>query len=255
MIKSVTKTWPIKILSDDAERADLAKRRETKFALPGVDVAKLRRMLASNCRKQVHRNDHSLVSSVYFDDHRMSACYANLDGLTSRRKLRLRWYDSVLPPEHAVLEIKWRENRVTGKHRLHLHAEDGFQAMDYRDLKTSLASCLHQQRKLERHLAALNRFYQPTLLVRYRREHFVSRDGTVRLTLDYDLEYVDQRGRIRFGGDFAVPLRNLVVLECKTTVGAETELRKLIHPFSIRPSRCSKYVMGCQELGLVKVCD
>lgn len=241
----------LNVTSEDESRKDLAQRRETKFALPGVDAGKIRQMLLRHCEQQVHNESQSLVNSIYFDDHQLSACYANLDGLTSRRKLRLRWYDAQLPEHDTVLEIKWRENRITGKHRVHLRSETRLHELSNTDLIRLLQSTLSTRDSLEKHHAALLNYSQPTLLVRYQRQHFVSRDRRIRLTLDCNLQFVDQRGRSCLSDKFPEELVNFVVLEGKTPVGAENELRQLIHPFHLRATRCSKYVLGCQLLGMV----
>jgi hypothetical protein len=44
----------------------------------------------------------------------------------------------------------------------------------------------------------------------------------------------------------------LVVLEGKMAVGRQSELRTLLHPFSARVGRSSKYVDGCLMLGMVR---
>jgi VTC domain len=108
------------VLDQTEKRLDLAERREVKFVLTGSDIGTLRRVLETNTRRQIHNHEVSTVRSVYFDDARLSACQANLDGLGIRRKLRLRWYDQLMPGHEGYLEIKWRNNRVTGKHRMHV---------------------------------------------------------------------------------------------------------------------------------------
>ena len=80
------------IIEDDAAlRAHLARRVEVKYPFPGGDIGKLRSVLASNCRRVAYNEAVSTVRSVYFDDGLMSACRANLDGVGSRRKVRIRW--------------------------------------------------------------------------------------------------------------------------------------------------------------------
>lgn len=72
------------ILDKSLKRHDLARRREVKFDLTGADIGTLRNMMESNTRRQIHNKAVSVVRSVYFDDCRLSACQANLDGLGER---------------------------------------------------------------------------------------------------------------------------------------------------------------------------
>ena len=120
-----------KLVDSGVTRSDLTSRREIKYAFPRMDVGKLRGLLETNCRRLIHNDRVSVVRSIYFDDVRLSACHANLDGLGIRRKLRLRWYDSPRPETDFFLEVKWRENRITGKHRLQLHAESTIAGLSY----------------------------------------------------------------------------------------------------------------------------
>jgi SPX domain protein involved in polyphosphate accumulation len=223
-------------------------RKELKFTLPQADVDKLRILLEGNARRQVHSDEVSLVHSVYFDDPQLSTCRANLDGLGRRNKVRLRWYDRPLPGEEFFFEIKWRENRITGKHRFQVRAGEPIGCLDYRTLVATLTDALPEGCR-----AMLARYCEPTVLVRYRREHFVSRDQALRATVDYDICYFDQTGKRRISTSFVRRNEGLVVLEGKTPPGRERELRRLLHPLGARVGRCSKYVDGCQMLGLIRV--
>lgn len=227
-------------------RVDLARRREVKFVLFHPDVGALGRILEANGKRQVYNREVSCVRSVYFDDPQLSACRANLDGLGRRCKLRLRWYDRPLPGHECFLEIKWRDNRITGKHRLHLRSTAVLGAMPYSAIVSNLAAVLP-----EKYLPTLLRYSQPTVLVEYQREHFASPDRRLRVTIDYGLVYYDQTGRQRISTSFGRADEGLVVLEGKVPVGCDHELRPFLHPLSGRIVRCSKYVHGCQMLGLI----
>ena len=226
-------------------RDDLSSRREIKYTFPQMDVGKLRRLLESNCRRLVHHDQVSVVRSIYFDDARLSACRANLDGSGSRRKLRLRWYDSLQPGNGFFFEVKWRDNRVTGKHRLQLRTEIPLVQLSYAQIGRQL------ERVIPDHLMRdLVLYSEPIVIVEYNREHFTTDDG-LRITLDYDLSYYDQTGRRAISTSFPRRLEGLVVLEGKTPIGREAELRHWLHPFAPRVGRCSKYVHGCVQLGLI----
>lgn len=234
------------VIDHGTTRKDLASRRELKFVLPQMDVGKLRRLLEVNCERLIHNEPISTVRSIYFDDARLSACRANLDGVGVRRKLRLRWYDSLRPGTDFCFEIKWRDNRVTGKHRLEMRAAKRLAEMSYTQIRHEL------ERVLPEHLMRdLLLYSDPIVIVEYKREHFATNDG-LRITLDYDLTYYDQVGRRAISTSFPQRLEGLVVLEGKTPVGREAELRRWLHPFAPRAGRCSKYVQGCSQLGLIR---
>lgn len=236
---------PFELIDAGTTRDDLASRREIKYTFPRLDVSKLRRLLESNCRRLIHNNHVSVVRSIYFDDMRLSACRANLDGSGNRRKLRLRWYDSLQPVSDFYFEVKWRDNRVTGKHRLQLRTEIPLAQMSYAQIGRQL------ERVVPDHLMRdLVLYSEPIVIVEYNREHFASDDG-LRITLDYDITYYDQTGRRTISTSFPRQFEGLVVLEGKTPIGREAELRRWLHPFAPRVGRCSKYIHGCVQLGLI----
>ena len=146
----------------------------------------------------------------------------------------------------AFLEIKWRDNRVTGKHRMQLQSADPLHQLSYAQIIDGL-----HERVPDRYQHFLLRYNEPVAIVQYKREHFVSDDGSLRVTLDYELTYYDQLGRQFISTEFACRMDDLVVLEGKLPVGRETDLRRLLQPFTARANRCSKYVHGCRLLGHV----
>lgn len=235
-----------KILEEDLSRQDLALRREVKFLLPGADVGTLRSLMECNGRRLVHNEPVSTVRSVYFDDVQLSDCQATLDGISRRRKVRLRWYDSLDPGDVLFFEIKWRDNRVVGKHRLELRTQQPVSELTYRQVIDNLIDALPPQ-----HVGDLLKRNEPIVIVEYKREHFESPDGRVRVTLDYDLAFYDQTGKQYLSTSFPHRLPNMFVLEAKGPQGFEEEVKELLYPFAPRMGSCSKYVHGCQQLGLV----
>lgn len=232
-----------------AHRASLG-RRETKFPLHHADVVALQRVLESNCVPVFYNHAVSTVRSVYYDDPRLTACRANLDGVGQRTKLRLRWYDSPWPQHDFFLEIKWRDNRMTGKERLHLGSTDCLSSLPFRELSLRLQRVIPHSFQSE-----VLRRTDPVALVEYKRRHYVSRDGGIRITLDYDLAFYDQTGRLMPCADWPVREPGLVVVEGKTPPNRHSELSSLLYPFSPRPGRSSKYVLACRTLGLIPRSD
>jgi len=239
-----TGTSLLEIIGEDASRKDLAVRRETKFVLPNADVGKFRRLLEGNGRRLVHNEPVSTVRSIYFDDPWFSDCQANMAGITPRNKVRLRWYDSPTPGTTVFLEIKWRDNRATGKHRMELRARESLSGVNYLDIYRELLKALP-----ERYQPALLRRCDPVVLVQYQREHFASADGRLRATLDYDLTFYNQIGKSRISTAFPNRMPEMFLVEVKCPEGDQREVQDLLHPMAPRQSPCSKYVHACCQLG------
>ncbi len=233
------------LVGEDTSRKDLALRRETKYLLPHADIGKLRSLLKGNARRLVHNEPVSTVRSIYFDDPLLSDCQANLGGISHRKKVRLRWYDSLTPGEVLFFEIKWRDNRVTGKHRLELRSQGNLDTLSYSQIYNELIDILPPQ-----HMADLLKRSDPVVIVEYSREHFISADGALRATLDYDLTFYDQTGKQFISTSFPFKMPELLVMEIKGPEESLQEVRELLHPFTPRMGPCSKYVHGCCQLGL-----
>ena len=84
----------------------------------------------------------------------------------------------------------------------------------------------------------------PTLFNHYEREYYVSRDGVLRATLDYDQIFYDQRPSIKAQPDEEALFLDTMVLELKTGVDHYDQLCEAIQHFPMQVSRNSKYVNG-----------
>jgi len=228
----------------NTKKPDWLQRKELKFLMRNENIDVLRQVLRGTCRQVVHNQRVSIVRSVYFDDPHLSACQANLKGLANRQKLRFRWYDTMQPEGQMFAEVKWRRNRITGKHR---------HEMKSASFPLRWNEWLRQAEEVvPEPIAAVMQFYrEPIVLVEYKREHFQSSIDGIRLTLDYDLVFYGQIGKSQLSVKFGQRSHGTAVMEGKVPVGMESQLKQFIYPFAARVQRCSKYVLGCRSLGLV----
>lgn len=223
-------------------------RREVKFALPEADASALRSVLDTNCRRVRYRGDTSRVTSLYFDDARLSACHDNVEGSPRRAKVRLRWYDSDLPEPTAFLELKWREGQATGKERLEVSLPESPATTPFHALVRLLLESAAPRSVLRE---ALTSRRDPVIIVEYERVYYEAVGAPVRITVDHDLVFFRQAGSRFLGRRFPARARGLVIVEAKTKVGEEHRLGSILHPLAPRVSRSSKYVMGCRAAGLL----
>ena len=224
-------------------------RFEAKFELREVDVQKLVQILSMNCVPVVHTNTVSKVSSVYFDDDLFTSCRENIDGIGVRKKLRLRWYDSVQPEGFATFEVKSRENHFIRKERYPIRIPSELNEMPHE----ALLDCLIDQLPSTVGLLLYQRSI-PAVLVRYHRRHFRSRTSPVqcRVTLDEQIECLSQRNsaRLVIDGSPSLKLGRQVVLEVKVPIGFESQIPLMLYPLRLRQSKFSKYVKCCATAGL-----
>jgi len=238
---------PFVVTNTTAKRKDLAERKEMKFIVAGADIQKLRTVIAQQCKPVVHGDESfSKVRSVYFDDAQLANAYANLDGLGNRTKLRIRWYDSKLPSKHFFVEIKWRKNRITGKHRFKVESRIPLSDVPFRQIIMWLEEALPAE--FARAVVATP---EPIVLVQYKREHYVTVDSDIRFTIDYGLKFCEQIGHRSISNSFAVHMNDFALIEGKSSINTQQVLRQLLHPFQLRVGRCSKYVHGCRSIGRI----
>ena len=220
-------------------------RTEVKFALPRADLGKLETILEVNCRRVSYRNRTSRVVSLYFDDYRLSACRENVDGSSRRSKVRLRWYDAPLPGSELFFEMKRRRGRATSKERISLPLSQPLDSATLRETTRTLSRSLPASQS-----EALLARPEAIVIVEYERSYFEAAAG-LRITLDRDLTFYSQVGHLRPSRRFPVPVRDIVILEAKASVGSEDRIREILHPLQPRATRSSKYVLGCQAIGLL----
>jgi hypothetical protein len=220
-------------------------RREFKFIYRREILDELRDVLSVNARAiQFGERPESQVRSIYFDDDHLVSCRQSLDGIDPRSKMRIRWYDRDWPEEHLIFELKNKRSNYINKLRTSVAMGRAFEDQTYTDIKTKLAAALPA-----RQAARLAAWSNPTMLVSYRRQHFLDRDTPIRLTLDYDLEGFDQTASSKPTNLFSLPCDQVVVLEVKAPVGFEAEVNRLLYPLKPRLSRFSKYAQCCAIMG------
>ncbi len=225
-----------------------SERAELKFALPRADLGKLERILEVNCRRVSYRNRTSVVSSLYFDDAGLSACRENVDGSSRRSKVRLRWYDAPFPPfpeGELFFEIKRHRGHSTSKERISVPLSLPLDRATLQETTRALSRAL----PLPQSEALLAR-PEAIVIVEYERSYFEAAGG-LRMTVDRDLAFYSQSGHLRPTRRFPVRARDIVVLEAKASVGDEDRVREILHPLEPRATRSSKYVLGCQAIGLL----
>ena len=122
------------------------------------------------------------VSSLYFDTPYDKALREKLDSVGRREKFRLRYYNG--DTSFVLLEKKFKQNGLCGKHKAVLSADEARQLLAGRDdflLARPEALCAELYSKLRGQLL------QPKTIVVYEREAFLYAPGNVRITLDRQL--------------------------------------------------------------------
>lgn len=171
-------------------------RFELKYVLHAGRVAAVEADLANHLRPDAHGDaGQYALTSLYYDSPDLVCYWAKIDGLKTRRKLRIRRYETgaALGPDDPVfVEIKQRVNRVTQKRRVRLGYRDALALCAGEALTdgpvegTPGAAVAHEVADLVERFAL-----RPTAITSYLRRAWVGGDYDpgVRVTFDHDLRY------------------------------------------------------------------
>lgn len=198
------------------------------------------------------KNNSYQIHSLYLDNSALALCYATMNGLKNRFKLRIRFYDDV--PEHPVFfEIKRRVTDTILKERCAVHRSSMPHLLMGRWPERS--DLLKYD---PRNMGTLQRFcsLRDTVgahgecFVSYLREAYVSpHDDSVRVTFDRELmaspfhdDQLDKYLVVEPLPPFRQPRLNAVVLELKFTDRYPHWMRDLVHSFNLKRWTMAKYV-------------
>ncbi|MCO5190430.1 MAG: polyphosphate polymerase domain-containing protein [Anaerolineae bacterium] len=213
-------------------------RYELKFTIDATQLAQARSWLRLHPAGFVTAFPRRRVHNIYLDTPALTSLNGNLSGISERKKVRLRWYGDQRTTIRPILELKTKHNLYGDKQRLALETElDLTQpwSVILRQLRESVSAEWRSQ------LAA---FTQPTLYNRYDRDYFVTGDGAIRATLDFNLFACSQRLATKPNLDRPNSLPPLAVIEIKGDPNQSDRLEAIAANLPIQRTRSSKYVTG-----------
>ena len=169
-----------------------------------------------------------LINNIYFDSPNLSCYRETMDGASSRKKYRLRWYNRDWTGEiKSTLEVKIKENMIGSK--------VSTKALPF-ELPYHLTKCVSDLKE---------RGYLPQSLLAtgtncYVRSYFGTADAKFRITVDRDL---------RFGSFICGPIEptrpaHTIVVELKYAYEDRIEGDWIRQFLPFRRTRFSKYTEG-----------
>ena len=184
-----------------------------------------------------------VVNNIYFDTYHFNCFGQNLAGVSERKKFRFRWYGNTFSPEGGAFEIKERYNLLGGKQRYSVALSRELSQLTLKQVRAEIL-----QQLPDRAAEEFRAVSEAVLINRYIRQYFQSADLRVRITVDRDLSFYDQRFQRRPRTRFRSEGPGIVILESKFAANDGDEVRRRLGGLPGRMSRCSKYMMGLQRL-------
>ena len=182
------------------------------------------------------------VNNIYFDTFGHDALLDHINGVSSRRKLRFRWYGESYEEAAGHLEVKQKTNRLGNK--INQPVDRKFSLLN-NDWKTIQEILLENRNGLIREMLSVSR---PVLINLYERDYYISADQQTRLTLDYEHRVYDQRLSSYPNLQFRQPVLDKVVIEVKTDVEHSDNLAKILSYFPLRITQNSKFLDSMESI-------
>ena len=178
------------------------------------------------------------VNSLYFDDDNLSLAKDNLDGLSNRKKLRLRWYNQ---ENNLNFEIKTKKNRFNSKKIFPINIlKSNIQKLKIKEINELCKKEIFNSR------FEFYNFHKPILGVKYEREYFENFEG-IRITIDKKIKFFDIYNNRRID-QMTIKNYNFKILEIKFHPELLPSAKNIIKKFKILSMRNSKYLTGLNLL-------
>lgn len=216
-------------LAELSAEASLLTRRDRKYVVPVVTVARLLDAIAPTARiLDIDGRRRFRYESVYFDNPDRTSYLTAARRRPRRFKVRTRSY---LDTGRCVLEVKTRDPRGRTVKTQHDHALAARDRLDPDD--RALVAAVPE-------IGGAGGVLQPVLRTRYTRATLLLSGDGARATIDTEVTAVAPDGR-------EAVLDGMVVVETKSA-GVPTAADRLLWSWGIRPVRISKFGTGLAAL-------
>jgi SPX domain protein involved in polyphosphate accumulation len=184
-----------------------------------------------------------IVNNIYFDNVDLSSYQENLSGKSSRTKVRLRWYGDTFDPTEAFLELKIKRNKLGWKIHNKVLFKKKLSQMSWNEIRENIKSQIDNNFQL---YFVMTDF--PVIINCYERDYFASLDGKIRITLDRNIKFYDQRMTHKINNQFSTNSPNITILEIKSSTEDLDLCSRAMASIEIPQSKSSKYVIGVQSV-------
>ena len=217
-------------------------RYEIKFVINQIEFSQFISWLSSK-KTIVKSFNPRFVNSIYFDDFDLNSMADNLSGIASRKKYRIRWYNSFTKKTILQFEIKNRNGRVSKKEVFFL------KKLMINPFKINLSLLnkylLQPQHNLSSTFKIPN--LHPVVMTKYQREYYSSIND-LKITFDSHLEFKD----LRKGHDY-FKLENCAkpvnILEFKFPISEKSNVSDILKDLPFTAKRNSKYLLASSRVG------
>ena len=206
-------------------------RYERKWVFDNIDYNQLSILLYRSKLFFSTQFQDREVNSIYFDDQNYSAIKQNVEGVSSKKKYRLRWYGNLNKITNSVFEVKKKNGFVVKKENFFLKKLNNLNLLNY-DHLNKIEKFINDNFKFKNKLS-------PVLTTHYLRSYFISSNELVRATIDINLKSLPlyRNSNISIIKEFKE-----IILEIKYDTNLDIYVRNNLKQISSRLSKNSKFV-------------
>lgn len=187
------------------------------------------------------------VNNLYFDTYDWEFYFSNINGLSKRQKIRLRWYGNQDQIENSQIENKIKQEDLTSKYVYSLTD------LHFIDLKkqnlNQMLKLLHKKVDELYKNKLINqqiKICRPVLVNSYFRQYFLSNNKKFRLTLDSDINFYHIK---KDAIDYSLSKKlAITILEIKYQQADDQMINQISRYFPFQLSKSSKYQLGVDTL-------
>lgn len=218
-------------------------RYEIKFNAPSSQYERIKQWIFLHQANMYKPHQSNIINNIYFDNLNLDSFYENISGCSLRTKMRLRWYGDTLNPKTTRLETKIKKNNLGWKTVEEVKFEKNLSKLNYPKIIEIINSQVSNVTKLR-----LNSVNVPILINKYNRDYFISNDQKIRITIDTNIKFYDQRHHKKINLKFnEVPIECLIT-EFKMNASDVKLGEKIISSIGLSRTKSSKYVIGVQNI-------
>jgi SPX domain protein involved in polyphosphate accumulation len=152
-------------------------RYEMKYEITQEDASALGAIIMSHPGGFREAFTDRWINNIYYDTPDFITCRENLNGISNRKKFRLRWYGSANQINNPKFEIKIKDNNLGQKLTLDIPVSSSGDISSFIKSNHAVPDAL-----------------RPVIKNRYLRTYFINSQGNYRLTVDRHIS----NGRIDF---------------------------------------------------------
>ena len=178
------------------------------------------------------------VNSIYFDTLNYISIRQNLDGISDKKKIRLRWYGDLNILNNPEIEIKIKKGFETTKQNIKANELNKIYFKNYNNLEF-IKNYINKKLKTKKNI-------YPILTTNYDREYFISSNSMIRATVDYNLKSIFLKNLSQL--DIIKNFKNTCILELKYPIKLDKFVRIHLEDITLRLSKNSKFVNSAFEI-------